>query len=396
MSDLLRLALHARIPIVKITSDDADHLEDLLKHLASGRQVAGLGVMAQQPNRWKPKHIYYGVGDNVPREIDYADLLDKEITLVVVNPDEGTWLNARDCGALVPPVDYVEEQLSSWLPKKQVQKYGRYFVGMSMRDVIETIMLTQTRDGSLSATGINETKSYLGAGLPGLEALDVGFGMEYVPPDWAVDWLNIDAKLLVNSKFRELWPKGFMLFGPTGTGKTEMARYIARILGWPLYRLDMGTLYSRWQGESERNLSRVLSFISGQGESVFLLDEAEKLFGNEAVGQASLTTLLSMLLWWMQGETNRTITVMTSNKLEVIPPELYRPGRLDAVHEMRGLETEEQLTLFKEVVAERLATTFDLDPDSLAASVEWQSQPISQAAVVAKLRSEAKKMLVGE
>jgi SpoVK/Ycf46/Vps4 family AAA+-type ATPase len=200
--------------------------------------------------------------------------------------------------------------------------------------------------------------------------------------------------MLSNPKFRELWPKGFMLYGPTGTGKTEMARYTASMLGWPLYRLDMGTLYSRWQGESERNLSRVLSFISGQGESVFLLDESEKLFGNEAVGQASLTTLLSMLLWWLQGETNRTITVMTSNKLEVIPPELYRPGRLDAVHELRGLETADQLKAFQQVVAVRLADTFDLDPDSLSATVKWQGQPISQAAIVAQLRAEAKKMLV--
>jgi ATP-dependent 26S proteasome regulatory subunit len=187
-----------------------------------------------------------------------------------------------------------------------------------------------------------------------------------------------------------------MLHGPTGTGKTELARYIAKELSWPLYRLDLGSLYSRWQGESERNLRSILSFMSTQGEAVFLLDEAEKLFGNEAMGQASLSTLLSMLLWWLQGATNRTVTVMTANKLDVIPPELYRPGRLDAVHKMEGLTQIHEAKGFAALVAEATAKRFGLDPAVLGSKVKIVGLPISQAALVAQVRSAAKQLIVGE
>lgn len=396
MSDLLRLALKAQIPVVTVTTDDIDNLEDLLKELGDGRSVEELGRMTVQPNRWKPKHIYYGVGDVPPKEVDYNDLLEKEITLVVVNAEEGEWRGARNCGSLTPPIDYIKDALSGFLTKQQVERLSRYFVGMSMKDVIEVIMLTQARDnGKLTPTGINETKSYLGAGLEGLEAIDTN-QQDYVPPGWAEEWLEVEAPLLQLDQYRELWPKGFMLYGPTGTGKTELARFIGKRLGWPLYRLDLGSLYSRWQGQSEENLRRVLSFVSAQGECVFLLDEAEKLFGQKAEGQASLSTLLSMLLWWLQGESNRTVTVMTANKLDVIPPELYRPGRLDAVHEMSGLTSEDELAGFRDAIAQRLGGSFDIDPDAISATVEWQNQPISQATVVAQLRSAVKRILVKE
>lgn len=398
MSEIIRLALKARIPIIRIQSDDPHNLGSLLQSLTERPVVEVKGISTSSPVRWKAGAVYY----TSPSELDesavvYEDLLSREITLVVVNPDSSEWSHARDCGSLTPSIEYLQAQLSDLLPEKQVKKITRYFVGMSLKDVIETILITQARDGALTSTGINETKSYLGAGMLGLESLDVK-QEDYVPPAWAEEWFEVDAPLLDKVKYKDLWPKGFMLSGPTGTGKTELARYVAKRLGWPLYRLDLGTLYSKWQGESERNLRKVLTFISGQGESVFLLDEAEKLFGNQAVGQASLSTLLSMLLWWLQGESNRTITVMTSNDLTIIPPELYRPGRLDAVHVLNGL-TKDEIPGFVEVISAKIAKQFGLAPKHLYMSVVDQYSTmegpyVSQATLVASVRATAKRMIV--
>lgn len=397
MSDLLTIALKAHIPVIRVTCDDPENAPSILRDICDREVVEAVDIWAK-PKRWRPGHVYVDVQGAVSEEdVTYTDMLERDATLVVVNPDDDAWLYARDCGALVPRIEYIEAQLEGWLSTKQIKRVRDYLVGMSIRDVIETIMITQSRDHALTGKGINETKSYLGAGMHGLESVDTN-QVDYVPPEWADDWLAFDAPLLGNSNYRELWPKGFMLYGPTGTGKTELARYIANKLGWPLYQLDLGSLYSRWQGESERNLRKALDFISAKGESVFLLDEAEKLFGNDAVGQASLSTLLSMLLWWLQGETNRTITVMTSNDIEVIPPELYRPGRLDAVHRMAGLSAQ-QLEPFIETVSKRMGAAFELDPTVLCKTVferysGFDRGPFSQASVVAQIRSAAKRMII--
>lgn len=387
MSDMLGLALKARLPFVRVSTDDPDQVLGIIDHL-SDRSV----VDYRNCSHVEVEEGVVGIvdGDLPLSSIDYDDCLEQATTVVWVNMDEPSPM-VRDCGALVPPVDFLAEQLAELIGATEADQLCRYFVGMAMRDVVETVMLTQARDGELSPKGINQTKSYLGAGLMGLEALDTGSADSYVPPVWVEHWLKNDAQLLDMEGAKDLWPKGFMLDGPSGTGKTEMARYIAAQLGWPLYRLDLGSVYSRWQGESEANLRRALSFISNQGEAVFLLDEAEKLFGNDSAGQASLSTLLSMLLWWLQGETNRTITVMTCNDISVIPPELYRPGRLDERHTMWQLEGDSAI-YFANQIADQLAEEYGLDPSTMAVTLE--DRPMSHAEIVQRVRAAVKKNLL--
>jgi len=395
MSELLTLALRARIPLVRVTSNDPHHLGDVLTELAQGRTVrAWDSMLAGGYTRLKQGVVYFGYADAVNLDkISYTQLLEREVSIVIVNDADDLFLHARDCGAITPPIDYLQTELSALLPEGQAEQFGRYFAGMSLKDTIETIMMTQARDGGLSCIGINETKSYLGAGLAGLEALDTK-QVDYVAPSWAADWLETETKLLGQTKYRELWPKGFMLVGPSGTGKTEFSRYLAGRLQWPLYRLDLGGIYSRWQGQSESNLRQALNFISSQGESVLLLDEAEKLFSDSASGQASQSTMLSMLLWWLQGESNRTVTIMTANNLDVIPPELYRPGRLDAVHLMAGLLTADELFNFADAISTRLADKFKLSKYIITERTrEGLTTPVPQATVVAKARSVVKSLL---
>lgn len=396
MSDLLSLAIKAKIPMVRVTTEDPINAVDILKHLSG-----------KQPCKWTGawgKHVaglvYAFASDTKPAmgtpltQSSYNAALDREITVVLINVEEGTFDAVLDCGPLLPPNDYIEKQLAELMSAKQAAKFSRYFLGMEFNRVIETVMLTQARDKNLSVAGINETKAYLGHGMVGLDALDTKMGA-YLAPDWAEKWLLNEAPLLKDPAFKELWPKGFMLSGPPGTGKTELARYIASKMGYHLFRLDGGSIYSRWQGETEQNLRRILSFVSGQGPCVFLVDEADKLFGQKAEGQASNSTLLSMLLWWLQGQSNEAITVMTANNIEVIPPELYRPGRLDAVHGMYGFTLKASIIGFVQMIAlsfDHLGVPVNVVVDRVISQLP--NAPVSQASLVSMVRSAVKQILM--
>jgi hypothetical protein len=396
VSDLLSLAIKAKIPMVRVTTEDPINAVDILKHLSG-----------KTPLKWSGswgKHIgglvYAFSGDTKPAigvpltQASYNAALEKEVTIVLINAEDGVFETVLDCGPLLPPHDYIEEQLSGLMSAPQATKFSRYFLGMEFNRVIETVMLTQARDKTLSVAGINETKAYLGHGLSGLDAIDTKMGA-YLAPEWAEKWLLTEAPLLKDTKLKELWPKGFMLSGPPGTGKTELARYIASRMGYPLFRLDGGSIYSRWQGETEQNLRRILSFISGQGQCVFLVDEADKLFGQKAEGQASNSTLQSMLLWWLQGQSNEAITVMTANNIDVIPPELYRPGRLDAVHGMYGFTLKASIVGFVQMIAlsfDHLGVPVNVVVDRVL--YQLPEGPVSQATLVSMVRSAVKQILV--
>lgn len=349
MSEDLRLAIKAEIPMVRVRTDDPVNAEAILDYLTDKPVTPWTGKLSGKSDCV----IWCFPADMRSEErftpSSYNALMEKSITLVMFNADPDEYSYVLDAGELTPPLEYVKETLGGILPKKQVEKFARYFVGLPLTKMLEAVMLTQARDGALTVAGINHTKSYLGHGVAGLEALDT-VQTGYVPPQWAKDWLENDALFFEFENLQEFWPRGFLLHGPPGTGKTEAARYIARSMSLPIYKLDGGSVYSRWQGESEANLRRALSFITNAGDCVFLIDEADKLFSHKAEGQASNSTMLSILLWWLQAQSNKAVTVMTANDLSIIPPELFRPGRLDSVHEMRGLGHENAIKFAAQAV----------------------------------------------
>lgn len=85
---------------------------------------------------------------------------------------------------------------------------------------------------------------------------------------------------------------------------------------------------SKWQGESENRLVRALAQIDAEAPCIFLMDEIEKLFQQQGDG-GSTNRMLAALLWWLQEHTSKVVVVMTTNDIKVLPPEVYRPGRID-------------------------------------------------------------------
>ncbi len=123
-------------------------------------------------------------------------------------------------------------------------------------------------------------------------------------------------------------PKGVLLCGIPGTGKTAMARETARRYQVPLLQFDLSRIQSSKLGESEARLSRYLDRISAFGSCVMLMDEVEKMFSvNDNTHEVKLA-MLGQLLDWMQSRKANVLTFITANNISKLPPELLRDGRI--------------------------------------------------------------------
>lgn len=129
-------------------------------------------------------------------------------------------------------------------------------------------------------------------------------------------------------------PKGVMLMGVPGCGKSMLAKAFATGLGVPLLRLDMGALKSKFVGESEGNLRKALRVIETVGRCVVWIDEIEKALAGATQGAADggvSSDALGTVLSWMQDRVGEAFVIATANKVEDLPPELLRKGRFDEI-----------------------------------------------------------------
>ncbi len=126
-------------------------------------------------------------------------------------------------------------------------------------------------------------------------------------------------------------PRGVMLVGVQGGGKSLAAKSVAGLWGLPLLRLDMGAIYNKFFGESERNVREALAMAETMSPCVLWIDEIEK---GIAVGDNDGGTsrrVLGTLLTWMAENRSKVFMVATANDIERLPPELIRKGRLDEI-----------------------------------------------------------------
>lgn len=127
-------------------------------------------------------------------------------------------------------------------------------------------------------------------------------------------------------------PKGALLVGVPGCGKSLTAKAIATAWGVPLLRLDLGALKSKYVGESEGNLRKAFQIIEALGRCVVWLDEIEKALAGAVQGGADggvSTDALGAILSWMQERQGEAFVIATANDVSALPPELLRKGRFD-------------------------------------------------------------------
>lgn len=119
-------------------------------------------------------------------------------------------------------------------------------------------------------------------------------------------------------------PKGIMLLGIQGGGKSLAAKAVAGMWGLPLLRLDFATLYNKFHGETERNLREALKLADLMSPCVLWLDEIEKGISISQNDQGTSSRLLGTLLTWMAERKSSVFIVATSNDITQLPPEFVR------------------------------------------------------------------------
>jgi SpoVK/Ycf46/Vps4 family AAA+-type ATPase len=129
-------------------------------------------------------------------------------------------------------------------------------------------------------------------------------------------------------------PKGVLLVGIPGTGKSLSCKAAASIMRWPLIKLDIGNLKGSLVGESERKIRQATAVIDAFGEAVVWIDEVEKAFsGTRSSGETDAGTTANMFahfLTWRAESKSSIIVMATANDIKNLPPEFLRAGRFDA------------------------------------------------------------------
>lgn len=181
-------------------------------------------------------------------------------------------------------------------------------------------------------------------------------------------------------------PKGVLLVGVQGCGKSLAAKVIARRWQMPLLKLDAGRLYDKYVGESEKNLREAIRIAETMAPAVLWIDEIEKGFGSgrssEQDGGLS-ARLFGTLLTWLQEKKETIFVVATANRLDILPPELLRKGRFDEIFFVDLPEPDERRQIFAiHLRARNYPSPEELDLDSLVEETDGFSGAEIEQAVV--------------
>lgn len=134
-------------------------------------------------------------------------------------------------------------------------------------------------------------------------------------------------------KFGVGMPKGLLIAGVPGCGKSLTAKATAMLFNVPLLKLDMGRLMGKYVGESESNMRNALKLAEAISPCVLWIDELEKAFAGigSQNGNEVTTRLFGSFLTWMQDKTAPAFVIATANDITKMPPELLRKGRFDEI-----------------------------------------------------------------
>lgn len=210
----------------------------------------------------------------------------------------------------------------------------RYASGLCEEDVRLLMRQSVRNDGALTHDDLLRAARYKQQTTPGLT-------LETAPENPASigglvrlrRWLNQRKPIFLGEVSRPglPHPKGVLITGVQGTGKSLAAKVTAAEWGVPLVRLDIGSLYDKFHGETERKLRDALAAAEGMQPIVLWIDEIEKGLSADASGGDGGVSrrVLGTLLTWMAERTSRIFIVATANEVHALPPELVRKGRFD-------------------------------------------------------------------
>ena len=165
------------------------------------------------------------------------------------------------------------------------------------------------------------------------------------------DWLSLRAKAFSQEaiKYGLPYPKGLLLVGVQGTGKSIAAKIIAHEWQLPLLRLDFGRLFASLIGQSEQRVRKMIEIAEALSPCVLWVDEIDKAFaGAQSSGDSGTTSrVLATFITWLSEKASPVFVVATANNIDWIPPEILRKGRFDEMFFLNLPTREERQAIFE-------------------------------------------------
>jgi SpoVK/Ycf46/Vps4 family AAA+-type ATPase len=203
-------------------------------------------------------------------------------------------------------------------------------------------------------------------------------------------WLTMRAPVFHDptraAEFGLSAPRGLLLLGVQGCGKSLCAKAVARSWNLPLLRLDPGRIYDKYLGESEKNLRRAIALAERIAPITLWIDEVEKVFGpSQGEDSGAAQRLLGTFLTWLQEKHQSVFVIATSNDISRLPPELLRKGRFDEIFFVDLPDAATRAEILRLHLLERRRDPALFDLQELAARSEGFSGAELEQVVVAGL-----------
>lgn len=293
----------------------------------------------------------------IPREIE------KFVTIFSL--DE---LDAEEIKSVV--MQFLEEQNLPQITDNLMEEMTNAFKGLSQYEINNILALAVANHSELSRKDLQYIleqkrqmimKSGILEMVPVKENIsDIG-GLENLK-----SWLDKKSKVLRNIKKAQEFgvdiPKGVLIAGMPGCGKSLTAKAAANQFDVPLLRLDMGKLMGKYVGESEENMRRAIALAEAVSPCVLWIDEMEKAFAGIGDGQSGSEVtirLFGTFLTWMQDKKTMAFVIATANNISKLPPELLRKGRFDEIFYVALPNESERRKIFELHIAKRRKEDLD-------------------------------------
>lgn len=374
--------LMARVPLIIVDTSERERVERILRELASdlsaeisyytdARQVERLGRSGGQvdvdsdPLTFvagefrKKRGCIFALGDarrvgddcTYSRELLNVLYLAQEsgCTLILITPDP-VWQRLAQFGMMtrleLPDLEERTAQIRRFVHAYQgrfrveweegdVEKAAALLRGFSeiqIENILAATLVAHRGLGKAQVPQLTSQKSRLYASVPAIEEISVPERLQVAGLENLKQWLAEKQRVFFASDealaSRGLeTPKGILLAGVPGCGKSLSAKMTAKAWSLPLFRFDIGSVYDKWVGESEKKMREALRFLDNVAPCVVWVDEIEKGLAVSDGGNDTGRRVLGQFLFWLQESGSRVFLVATANDISALPPELFRKGR---------------------------------------------------------------------
>jgi hypothetical protein len=322
-------------------------LKDLSTHLSNPGVSRGLRELAQRLTSRRSAIVLTGDPLELPKELEGV-----AVRFTMELPDEA---ELRSVIRAVIDQMSLRQRVQVDLSRDDAQRLVRALSGLTINQARQVIAQSIVSDGKLTADDIRTIVRCKG------ELIERGGILEF----FAVEentfelggfarlkgWLA-DARIGFTPEARALNldpPKGVMIVGVQGCGKSLAAKFIAREWQLPLLKLDAGRLYEKYVGESEKNFRRATTMAEAMAPVILWIDEIEKAFAQASSADADgglSQRLFGSFLTWLQEKKEGVFVVGAANDLTRLPPELLRKGRFDEIFFVDLPARDERINVF--------------------------------------------------